>query len=150
MDPLKPSIVFKEQKKCSKCGRVNKTKAKWCKSCRSQHRKNKRQQDPVLHWAKAAVRGAKRRTGSCSVTAEQLKSQAERQQLRCCYCSRAFQWFNRRSGRLSPTVDKVVPDDGYKIENILIACRRCNRVKSDASLQELKGIVKGIEKWKQS
>lgn len=41
----------------------------------------------------------------------------------------------------SPSIDKMIPQLGYVPQNITIISRRANRIKSDASLDELKKIV---------
>lgn len=41
----------------------------------------------------------------------------------------------------SPTLDKVVPELGYVKGNVVVVCWRCNRIKSDASIQELSRIA---------
>lgn len=41
----------------------------------------------------------------------------------------------------SPSLDKIIPKLGYVKGNIIVISRRANRIKSDASLDELKKIV---------
>lgn len=41
----------------------------------------------------------------------------------------------------SPTVDKIVPTLGYVISNIAIICWKCNVIKKDATLLELKSLL---------
>lgn len=137
-------------KLCSDCGNEIIHPAKKslkCKPCRKKKRYQERAKDPRGHWAKMAVRGARRRA-ECSFDWRWLKVLAERQNGLCWYCERSLRWLSRKSTRLSPTLDKIIPKVGYHKDNVVIACRRCNRIKSDANLQELKGIVKGLEKWK--
>jgi hypothetical protein len=47
----------------------------------------------------------------------------------------------------SPSLDKIVPSKGYVKDNILVISYRANAIKTDASLEELKLIVAGIEKF---
>lgn len=41
----------------------------------------------------------------------------------------------------SPSIDKIIPNLGYIKGNIIVISRRANRIKSDASLEELEKIV---------
>lgn len=40
-----------------------------------------------------------------------------------------------------PSLDRVVPSDGYVIGNVQWLCRRCNQIKSNASPEELMRIA---------
>lgn len=46
----------------------------------------------------------------------------------------------------SPTIDKVVPELGYIKENIQVISARANRIKNNASLEELEKIVDYVRK----
>lgn len=48
-------------------------------------------------------------------------------------------------GDKTPSIDKVVPSHGYVQGLVNIVCLRCNRLKSDMTLDELKTIWKYIE-----
>ncbi len=41
----------------------------------------------------------------------------------------------------SPTIDRLYPEKGYTKENICIMSNRANRIKSDASIEELEKII---------
>ncbi len=131
---------------CNKPIKISAAKNPRCKACRRSQRYRRRAQDPVGHWAKQAVRGAKRRS-EAFITPEEVKQIVLKQDKKCWYCLKDLRWLGRRSSRLSPTMDKVIPKNGYRKGNIVIACRRCNRIKSDSNLQELKGIVEGLKRW---
>lgn len=45
----------------------------------------------------------------------------------------------------SPSIDRVIPSLGYIKENIQIISLRANRIKNNASLEELKAIVEWME-----
>lgn len=44
-----------------------------------------------------------------------------------------------------PTLDRIVPNKGYVRGNVRVISFRANRIKSDASLAELKAIVNYME-----
>jgi hypothetical protein len=55
----------------------------------------------------------------------------------------------QRGGKSSdsrPSIDKLIPEHGYVTENCRIISGRANRIKSDATLEELKALVAYLEK----
>lgn len=45
----------------------------------------------------------------------------------------------------SPTLDRITPDTGYVVGNIVVVSMRANRLKSDASIEELRRIASFYE-----
>jgi hypothetical protein len=58
----------------------------------------------------------------------------------CCGREMDFTFKNNVNDR-SPTVDRIVPSLGYVNNNIAIICWRCNAIKKDADLAELKNLL---------
>lgn len=53
-----------------------------------------------------------------------------------------FQSIGQRGGSdYSPSLDRVVPDWGYVPGNVIVISNRANRLKSDASIEELRSIA---------
>ena len=46
----------------------------------------------------------------------------------------------------TPSIDRIVPNKGYTKDNIRVISWRANRLKTDASLEELKKLVEYMEK----
>lgn len=44
-------------------------------------------------------------------------------------------------GDFSPSIDKIIPDMGYVKGNIRIICSKANRIKSDASVEEVRKVL---------
>jgi len=55
-------------------------------------------------------------------------------------------WNNSKRQDNSPTLDRLVPSKGYTEENTRIISWRANRIKNNASLEDLKAIVNWLEK----
>ena len=55
---------------------------------------------------------------------------------------------NTKSGPIdsSPSIDRIQPELGYVLGNVRIICNRANRLRSDASIEELKLLIKDLEK----
>lgn len=60
-----------------------------------------------------------------------------------------LQFNNKQSQDDSPSLDRIVPELGYVPGNILLLSYRANRIKNDATLEELKKIVCFLEDRKQ-
>lgn len=58
----------------------------------------------------------------------------------CCGLELDFSFKNQVNER-SPTVDRIIPALGYVIDNIAIICWKCNAIKKDAELAELKNLL---------
>jgi 5-methylcytosine-specific restriction endonuclease McrA len=59
----------------------------------------------------------------------------------CVYCGTALQPGVRALVGHRPTLDRLRPAMGYVAGNVVLACWRCNRRKSDWSLEELEVLV---------
>ncbi len=53
----------------------------------------------------------------------------------CRYCGERVNWNDKR-GRLGGTYDHVDPDGSNDIENVVVACRRCNGTKKDRTPEQ--------------
>lgn len=59
-----------------------------------------------------------------------------------------LQFNNKKSEDNSPSLDRIIPEKGYVPGNILLISYRANRIKNDATVEELESIVsflKGME-----
>lgn len=125
-----------------------------CKSCKGLSRKQRRierkAQDPETLWFVDVLNGARdraRRKGLVfALSREWLMQKMSHQNRRCIYCEITFN-FRRttKTRRDSPTLDRVNQLDGYIESNVVLACHRCNALKSDATSIELRRIADTME-----
>ncbi|MFC1983728.1 hypothetical protein ACFLVO_01760 [Chloroflexota bacterium] len=54
---------------------------------------------------------------------------------------------DRKFNENSPSIDRVNPMKGYTKDNVAILCWRCNRIKQDATSQELRMIADFRDVW---
>mgnify|MGYP001615283025 CR=1 FL=1 len=47
----------------------------------------------------------------------------------------------------SPSFDRVINTNGYTVKNVKVVCWRCNRLKTDASLDELRMLLNYVERY---
>ena len=53
-----------------------------------------------------------------------------------------FRQLGRKGGcDNSPSLDRIVPEDGYVPGNIIVVSRRANRAKSDLTIEELRAVA---------
>lgn len=55
----------------------------------------------------------------------------------------------RGTGRLtdnSPSLDRIIPEEGYTKGNVIVISHRANRIKSNSTLEELELICKNLRK----
>ena len=108
------------------------------------HRRD-RAKNPVRYWSGYIARSIRNRADS-SLTPMDLELQVLRQNQRCWYCDAelSFSASKRGGNSSSPSVDRVLPDLGYRRDNLVIACNRCNRRKSDSGLEDLLLLFRGL------
>ncbi len=150
-------------KKCSKCGNTKPadqfTKRperpvglySCCKQCKAKSRKDsysyRRKNDDVAFWALRAKNQAKDRTNrtglpTCTITVHDILKALETSGSKCTYCGIAVNFHRTVKDRFdAPSIDRILPSGGYTPENIVVACYRCNAIKSDASPDELMQIA---------
>ena len=69
-----------------------------------------------------------------------------------CACCRRKLDYSMRRGRncgASPSFDRVDNSSGYIVSNVQVICWRCNSIKKDATLTELKGLVRYMQEYTQ-
>jgi 5-methylcytosine-specific restriction endonuclease McrA len=54
---------------------------------------------------------------------------------------------DKKFNESSPSIDRVNPLNGYTKTNVAILCWRCNRIKQDATPQELRMIANFMDCW---
>ena len=154
---LKP-LVLSELKECSRCGDMFFKKNRktcglvtYCKACRKflnkKYRKKsklkwnaterlKHKLDPRLELLKCAKYRAKRDGISFGLCLEDIIIPAH-----CPILGMTLQTGNGKATEASPTIDRTNSALGYTKENVAVISWRANRIKSDASIEELTKIA---------
>lgn len=89
--------------------------------------RQKRRKTPEGHYSYLKII-SKRRNKKFSLIREEFVVWWKKQGSRCCYCLREFS-YDKKEGT-SPSVDRLNNNEGYEIENIVLCCELCNRVKN--------------------
>jgi len=123
-----------------------------CKRCQSSNSQRRyKGKEPLERWLTIAVGDASRRSSKRSIpftlTREEIRSKFHEQQSSCVYCHNPFNLHGtRKDHRGSPSIDRLIPSEGYTSFNVVLCCHRCNAIKHDASLQELRTLVESLSK----
>lgn len=161
----------RNKKTCSKCkksqpiisfGKHRGTKDGldlWCKTCTKKHGEQYRK-TPKGIYTNLKGRITHREKRELCFTSDEFVEWYNSQDKICVYCGlteeefiKAFQpHYKRKMKRL--TVDRKNNDEGYTLDNIVLACHRCNSIKSDwFTYEEMKEIAKKyiiprIDEWR--
>ena len=160
---LKPRLVMVGKKKaiCSSCGECkpleefpvvrkpqrNEYRRVSCKDCLTAKRNDAINAD-ILRYLRKKVRRIKslcREKGyAFKVTAEQILK-VYNDQNGCCFYTDTQMIFLVGDGQLDDTisVDRIRPDRGYVMSNIVLCARRANSIKSNMTLAEMKQWMPG-------
>lgn len=131
----------------------------------SAHRK-KRRQDPSYkalcaeylrryqskHKLRSLVKRAIKRAEKRGIEYDKtfLSTLMELRPDRCACCAVLFDYssfgYKNQARQAGPTLDRIDVARGYVAGNVGIICWRCNRIKSDALLKEIKSIVAYMER----
>lgn len=145
---------LKPGKVCSKCGewkprseyyiRERNKMQSACKSCRSKaaaaSAKARKSRDPAYRM----LTGARKRHYDCGVPFD-LKVEDIHVPERCPVFDKPLV-MDDPSSEWYPNLDKITPHLGYVRGNIVVMSARANRIKNDATLEELKALVAFMEK----
>lgn len=121
---------------CLRCTRIyeNTRRKKWAAKMNDKDR-----------WASFAYYDAKKRAKqrgiSFYMTLDYLKSILPDE---CPVFKNKFNYTNSASFD-NPSIDRILPSEGYTNDNIVIIGRRANMIKNDASLEEIEAVIKWME-----
>lgn len=63
----------------------------------------------------------------------------------CEYCGKKFTPGNETLRNDSPSLDRLISENGYIVGNIAILCHDCNRRKQDISVEEMRKLINWVE-----
>lgn len=123
-----------------------------CKQCRNVKRYAAecadRDADPKGMWSKIVLYQSKHRAQKGgylhTLTENELQSLCRDT---CSYCDKILK-YNQRRGAMSDSasIDRIIPAQGYTFKNTVVACFRCNSLKSNASLSEMEALIVGLRR----
>ena len=107
--------------------------------------------DPVRLWAVDALGNARARSKKsgceCSITVEDIMDVVVD---RCPLLDIPLNYNNTKPTAESPTLDRKIPSLGYTKHNIAIISQRANRIKNDASIEDIEKLLKNLVQYMNS
>ena len=109
--------------------------------------------DPFYHralsWRSSVPRRAKKKGVQVDMkifTVDNLVN-LQKNQPKCKCCHKLFEFeFLKNNKNLSPSLDRVLPGEGYTIKNTAMICYVCNMVKNCGSAVEHENVAKYMRK----
>ena len=165
---LKECTVCKTLKSESEFSKRNDNKGplqSYCKPCYSTYRKNRRKKMAASNTPKKPVKKRQKFTNEAAYIRDMIVSAIKRAVKDnipynidkldptllklpsvCPVLGIPLFKGKKRPGDNSPSLDRIYPNKGYMIDNIHIISWKANRIKNDASTEELRKIVDYFEK----
>lgn len=144
---------------CQDCGielpisnfylRPNGTPRRECKMCHYEHmRRNidkRREADPKLAWAQIAIGGARGRAKAAKIPFAITVAHITALAVDVCPVLRVPLQYPAQGkvkvSRYSPSLDRIIPALGYIEGNIIVVSMLANRIKNDASPDEIRAVA---------
>jgi len=146
-------MILAKEKRCPQCKMIKAAEffhrsthhkdglAAYCKECskfraRTMCREKTRQQKK-LYYQSARGRAshlklaARKRGIASSFTLEEFEEWYGNQPKRCVYCNARLSLKGGHNSTYSVSIDRMDNNGIYELSNMVLCCRRCNRVKSD-------------------
>lgn len=128
---------FERFKTTPSYGRRNENlKARW---------KNMRVNDPVANWCRVALDGARARARKLGLAFELDIEWVKQATVTICPLLHIpLSYTNATQAANSPSIDRIRPELGYTKENCIVVSLRANRIKNDATLDEIKTLANSL------
>jgi len=136
--------MLKHKELCDKHGvtRAKKKPRGWfCYLCETENQRNYRQHNPVYHMIMWAKIRSKERNLPFTLTKRDISIPEY-----CPVLGIPLKPGTRENKDNSPTLDRIIPELGYTKDNVRVISHRANRIKSDASVEELERVLRYIKR----
>ena len=151
---------LKEFKICNKCNKElsfnkfrerkdtgwkdinNKFRYSYCRECEKKRFKEAYKKDPISQMLSNSKIRAKAKKLPHNITSDDIREVWPKDNI-CPVLKKPFE-MGFKSGKtksMAPSLDKIIPSKGYTKGNIVVISDIVNRLKSDASLEDLKKII---------
>jgi|HubBroStandDraft_3_1064219.scaffolds.fasta_scaffold172727_2 hypothetical protein len=111
-----------------------------CRGCQQEHARHWRTKYPVRSLVLLARKRAKRRKTKFNISEKDIHIPT-----RCPVLGIPLFIGNRQLKDNSPTIDEIIPGKGYVKGNVAVISWRANRLKSDATLKEIRRVHRYME-----
>jgi len=112
-----------------------------CKDCIRSKRLRRKQMMPITSWARRrywSMQGESKKL----MTVDLIKDIFKRQDGCCIYCGIECDPIGKKYQSNGATLDRVLNHIGYLPDNVVMACRDCNALKRDATIEKLEKFLR--------
>jgi hypothetical protein len=151
---------LKEFKICNKCNKElsfnkfrerkdtgwkdinNKFRYSYCRECEKKRFKEAYKKDPIPQMLSNSKIRAKAKKLPHNITSDDIREVWPKDNI-CPVLKKPFEmgFKSKKTKSMAPSLDKIIPSKGYTKGNIVVISDIVNRLKSDASLEDLKKII---------
>lgn len=143
---------------CEQCGKIYFVKSiqsnhkKICDDCININKQSEEYKDDLYYkWARRCLYSHRDRGHTVLINIEELIDLAKRTKY-CNICGTKLSYFSDVDDHLNryvrhATLDRILNTTTYTIDEVGILCNRCNSIKGNLNINELKNIINGYIKY---
>jgi hypothetical protein len=133
---------FRERKDTGWKDINNKFRYSYCRECEKKRFKEAYKKDPIPQMLSNSKIRAKAKKLPHNITSDDIREVWPKDNI-CPVLKKPFEmgFKSRKTKSMAPSLDKIIPSKGYTKGNIVVISDIVNRLKSDASLEDLKKII---------
>ena len=133
---------FRERKDTGWTDINNKLRYTYCRECEKKRFKEAYKKDPIPQMLSNSKIRAKAKNLAHNITTEDIKKVWPKDNI-CPVLKKPFEMGFKfgKTKSMAPSLDKIIPNKGYIRGNIVVISDIVNRLKSDASIEDLKKIL---------
>jgi len=133
---------FRERKDTGWKDINNKFRYSYCRECEKKRFKEAYKKDPIPQMLSNSKIRAKAKKLPHNITSDDIREVWPKDNI-CPVLKKPFEmgFKSEKTKSMAPSLDKIIPSYGYTKGNIVVISDIVNRLKSDASLEDLKKII---------
>ncbi len=121
----------------------------WCRKCEIEEFRERYKKNPIPQIKSNAKIRAKSKGVPFNLTTNYLKSIYPKNGICPVFkVKMSGKYEKRMKSNHSPSIDRIIPHKGYVEGNVIIVSDLANRIKTDATLQEISNVIKFYKKFK--
>ena len=133
---------FRERKDTGWKDINNKFRYSYCRECEKKRFKEAYKKDPIPQMLSNSKIRAKAKKLPHNITSDDIREVWPKDNI-CPVLKKPFEmgFKSEKTKSMAPSLDKIIPSKGYTKGNIVVISDIVNRLKSDATLEDLKKII---------
>ena len=114
----------------------------WCRNCEIEEFRERYKKNPIPQMKSNAKIRAKAKGVSFNLTNKYIKELFPSDRMCPVFKVKMMGIYeNKRKSNFSATIDRIIPEKGYVEGNVIVVSDLANRIKTDATLDEIKKVI---------